>query len=145
MMKQKVRKVLLVLFAVGVSYFISGLLQINHFAWTLLKSRYYQYISLFLPLLAVWCCIYSYIRLDGKAGFIRASLTGLIGGYLCSLLAFLLLPIYRSHSVHQIFQTSDLSTTLFLSPLVALTWVTGILSAWVIWGAWTKWNMFKSI
>ncbi len=139
-MTKYVSRVVLALVAVGVAYGISSLLRINHFVWTLLKGRYYQYVSIFLPLLAIWCCVYLFIRLDGRAGFIRASVAGLVGGYICGVLTFLLLPIYGSNAARRIFTTRDMGDMLFLSPVIALSWVTGLIAAWVIWGAWAERN-----
>jgi hypothetical protein len=70
-MRRHMSKVVIALIAVGVAYGISSLLRINHFVWTLLKGRYYQYVSIFLPLLAVWCCIYLFSRLAGRGGHAR--------------------------------------------------------------------------
>lgn len=124
--------------AVGVAYGVSALLRINHFVWTLLKDRYYQYVSIFLPLLLAWCCMCFFIRLNGKLGPVRASVAGVVGGYVCGLLAFLLLPMYGAHAAHQILTMRDLDAMLFLSPIIALSWVTGLIAVWVVWALDTK-------
>src|ERR1017187_4540586 len=131
-MMRYLSKVAVALIAVGVAYGVSSALGINHFAWTLLKGRYYQYVSIFLPLLAVWGCIYLFSHLAGKQGFTHATLAGLVGGYVCGLLTFLLLPIYGSNSVRRIFTTRDWGDSIiFLSPVIALSWFIGLIAAWV--------------
>lgn len=129
--------------SVGVAYGLSSLLRINHFVWTLLKDRYYEYVSIFLPLLAIWCCVYLFIRIDGRSGLIGASFAGLVGGYICGLLAFLLLPIYGNDAGRRIFTAGDLGSALFLSPLIAMNWFTGLIAAWVIWGVWVNTRPLK--
>lgn len=131
-------RAMIALVAVCIAYGLSSLLRMNHFAWTLLKDRYYQYVSLFLPLLAIWCCAYLFIRSGKSIGFTQSSIAGLIGGYLCGLLAFVLLPIYGSQPAQRIFTTRDLSDVLFLSPLMTLSWAIGMIAAWIMWGIKTR-------
>jgi len=126
-------KFIVVLIAVVVAYGILSILRVNHFVWTLLKGRYYLYVSIFLPLLIAWCCIFSFNDANERTRFIRTSVVGAIGGYICSLLAFLLLPVYGANAVRRMFTLHDLSdSTLFLSPVIVCSWLLGLLATWII-------------
>jgi hypothetical protein len=133
-MMRCLRAIMLVLVAVGVSYGISSLLGINRFAWILLKGKYYHYISIYLPRLAIWCSVCFFVSLKGVKGLIRASIVGSLGGYVCGLMTFILLPIYGRDAIQRIFTTRDFDLILFLSPIISLSWLTGMITAWVIWG-----------
>jgi hypothetical protein len=125
--------------SVGLAYGLACLLWINHFVWTLLKGRYYLYSLLFLGSLTVWCAIYLCIWSKMRATPLRTSLVGMAGGYLSSLCAFLLLPIYRDNSARRIFTTHDLhDSAMFLSPLIATGWLVGLFAALAMWILWEK-------
>ncbi len=98
----------------------------------LLKDRYYQYESIFLPFSTALLAAYLYHSLKKNLRVPIFLTLGLVFGYVASFVAFYALPLFAIHGWERFWQpprTSEDWIALGWSPLIILSWAVGGLAS----------------
>ncbi len=112
-------------------YLLATIAGVNRILYSFTKDNYWHFQVLF------------YLALFGLSFLIaptkgarfrpaRALLEGASAGYTAGLFAFFFLPWLNSWNFHRVLQLHDLSIAFFLSPLIAMSWLVGLLMALVL-------------
>jgi hypothetical protein len=118
--------------SVALAYVACWALRINRVAWTLLKAKYTPFEVIVWSVLLVLAICFSGL-LGRSVKFLAYALCGVLGGYVAGLIAFFCLPMMPNQPPQAVFTVNDLGSSFFVSPLVTLTWLQGVISFSFLW------------
>jgi hypothetical protein len=111
--------------SLAATYLCASALTLNRILFSFTKGNYWKFQGVFYCILFGLSFVVSPASRQGT-NVVRPLLAGSAAGYLAGLFAFFFMPLFRGDA-ESTFRTKDLGGMFFISPLITLSWVVGLL------------------